>query len=238
MPQDKRHATIILASLNRFYNNPPPMVKEIVVKNIIFDWSGTIADDLRQVWRATNVALVGCGGSAISLARFRREFCLPFRPFYRRHLPGVPQPKIDKFFFGDLVNVQPSIGLLPHASGFLRYCQRSGIRTYVVTTVKTPHFLEQARRLGVAPFLTATLSGVRDKRRAIRRFFRETKMKPRETLFVGDMSHDIETARVAGCHACAVLTGFNFRDELIAAQPDFLVKNLSDLRKQLNHATL
>ena len=204
------------------------------IRNIIFDWSGTLCDDLRQVWRATNVALRGCGGKPISLLTFRREFCLPFRPFYRRHLAGVPQVRIDVFFFGELAKVQHTMKLLPHARAFLQHCQRRGIRRYIVTTVKTPQFLGQLRMLGVDRHFTATLSGIRDKRRAIRRFFRENRLSPNETLFVGDMSHDVETARLAGCHACAVLTGFNLRGELVAAKPDLLVKNLAELRQKLN----
>lgn len=208
------------------------------IRNIIFDWSGTLCDDLRQVWRATNAALRGCGGRPISLMQFRREFCLPFRPFYRRRLPGVPQNRIDAFFFGELAKVQHTMRLLPHAREFLRYCRRRGIRTYVVTTVKTPQFLGQLKMLGVEQCFAATLSGVRDKRRAIRRFLRQNRLKPSHTLFVGDMSHDIATARLAGCHACAVLTGFNLREELKAARPDLIVRNLADLRKHLNHARI
>ena len=210
-----------------------------MVKNIILDWSGTLVDDLRQVWCATNVTLVGCGRRAISLSEFRREFCLPFRIFYQRYLLGIPQKEIDRFFFAELAKIQGTIILLPYARTFLRDCQRRGIHTYIVTTVKTAPFREQARRLGVEQFFRGTLSGIRDKRKAIQPFLRTHHLHPDQTLFVGDMVHDIETAHSVGARVCAVLTGFSRRDELIAAKPDLLVKNLDELRKHLNsHSTI
>ncbi len=210
-----------------------------MVKNIILDWSGTLVDDLRQVWSATNVALVGCGRRAISLSEFRREFCLPFRIFYQRYLPGIPQKEIDRFFFAELAEIQTSITALPYARTFLRYCQQQGIYTYIVTTVKTAPFTEQARRLRLEQFFRGTLSGIRDKRKAIQRFLRTHHLGPDQTLFVGDMVHDIETAHFVGSRVCAVLTGFSRRDALIAAKPDLLVKNLAELRTHLNsHSTI
>jgi ADP-ribose pyrophosphatase YjhB (NUDIX family) len=55
-------------------------------------------------------------------------------------------------------------------------------------------------------------------------------LKPGETLFIGDMEHDIETARHGGIHSCAVLTGYNTLEQLRAAKPDLIVEHLSELR--------
>ena len=58
-------------------------------------------------------------------------------------------------------------------------------------------------------------------------------MDPGETLFIGDMQHDIETAQHGGVHSCAVLTGYNTLAQLRAAQPDLIVEHLGELRGQL-----
>jgi len=55
-------------------------------------------------------------------------------------------------------------------------------------------------------------------------------LKPDETLFIGDMEHDIETARHGGIHSCAVLTGYNTLEQLREAKPDLIVEHLSELR--------
>jgi phosphoglycolate phosphatase len=58
-------------------------------------------------------------------------------------------------------------------------------------------------------------------------------LRPGETLFIGDMEHDIETARHGGVHSCAVLTGYNTVEQLRAAKPDLIVEHLSELRDVL-----
>jgi ADP-ribose pyrophosphatase YjhB (NUDIX family) len=61
---------------------------------------------------------------------------------------------------------------------------------------------------------------------------------PVETLFVGDMQHDIKTARHGGIHSCAVLTGYNTLEQLRAAQPDLIVEHLGELRDILEQNNL
>ena len=52
-----------------------------MIRNIIFDWSGTLVDDLPGVWQATNHVFKRAGISQITLEKFRAEFTLPFKNF-------------------------------------------------------------------------------------------------------------------------------------------------------------
>ena len=49
-----------------------------MIRNIIFDWSGTLVDDLPAVWEATNHVFAQSGIAPLSLEQFRAEFALPF----------------------------------------------------------------------------------------------------------------------------------------------------------------
>ena len=69
-----------------------------MIRNIIFDWSGTLVDDLPAVWKATNYVLVQAERAELTLAEFRAEFCLPFTLFYDRHVPHVPLPQLETWF--------------------------------------------------------------------------------------------------------------------------------------------
>ena len=66
----------------------------------------------------------------------------------------------------------------------------------------------------------------------------KTIFKPDETLFIGDMEHDIETAQHGGIHSCAVLTGYNTLEQLRAAKPDLIVEHLGELRRVLEQNDL
>mgnify|MGYP001615958707 CR=1 FL=1 len=55
------------------------------------------------------------------------------------------------------------------------------------------------------------------------------KIKPEKTLFIGDMTIDVMTGKNAGVPTCAVTYGFESREKLLAAKPDYLVDDLSQL---------
>ncbi|MCX7713644.1 MAG: HAD hydrolase-like protein, partial [Chthoniobacterales bacterium] len=92
--------------------------------------------------------------------------------------------------------------------------------------IKKAHFEKQASSLGVRDLFTATYTEVMDKREKIRWLLAEHGLKARETVFIGDMVHDVETARHGGVLSIAVLTGFDPVEKLIPAKPDILVQNL------------
>lgn len=208
-----------------------------MIRNIIFDWSGTLVDDLPAVLKASNYVLTQSGRTAMSLEQFRAEFSLPFKKFYDRHTPEVPMPQLEAWFHQEFRQVQSSVIELPHARKFLEFCRAHKIRTFLLSTVHGDYFATQCQVTGFDAFLDKPYTDVWDKREKIHEILRENNLKPDETLFIGDMEHDIETARHGGIHACAVLTGYNTLDQLRAAKPDLIVEHLGELRTVLekNH---
>jgi phosphoglycolate phosphatase len=209
-----------------------------VIRNIIFDWSGTLVDDLPAVWKATNAVLAQAEAEEMSLDRFRAEFCLPFSRFYDRHAPRVALPKLESWYMGHFEHVLDSVRALPHAREFLQFCRDRGLRSFLLSSIHADHFRSQAEATGFAGFFEKTYVAVRDKRSQIHAVLAENTLNPAETLFVGDMQHDIETARHGGIRSCAVLTGYNTLDQLRAAEPDLIVEHLGELRAQLDQSAL
>jgi len=209
-----------------------------MIRNIIFDWSGTLVDDLPAVWKATNYVLVQAKRAEMSLEEFRAEFCLPFTLFYDRHTPNVPLKQLEAWFHSHFVQVQNSVRELPHARQFLEFCRDRGLRTFLLSTVHEDYFAVQAGTTGFDKFLDKPYLGVWDKRKKIHEILEDNGLAPRETLFIGDMQHDIETARHGGVHSCAVLTGYNTLGQLRAAEPDLIVEHLRELRELLDQHDL
>jgi phosphoglycolate phosphatase-like HAD superfamily hydrolase/ADP-ribose pyrophosphatase YjhB (NUDIX family) len=201
-----------------------------VIRNIIFDWSGTLVDDLPAVLQASNFVLAQAGKPEMSLDQFRAEFSLPFTRFYDRHTPGVPMPQLEEWFHAEFRRAQTSVAELPHARAFLEFCRAKKIRAFLLSTIHTDHFKVQCGVTGFDAFLEKPYTDIWDKRKKIHDILRENRLKPDETLFIGDMEHDIETARHGGIYSCAVLTGYNTLDQLRAAKPDLIVEHLSELK--------
>jgi phosphoglycolate phosphatase len=204
-----------------------------VIRNIIFDWSGTLVDDLPAVWKATNYVLAQAERAEMSLEQFRAEFCLPFTIFYDRHVPHIPLPQLETWFHSRFKQVQDSVCELPHAREFLEFCRAHEVRTFLLSTVHRDHFAVQTAITGFGKYLEKPYINVWDKRQKIHDILEENGLVPGETLFVGDMQHDIETAKHGGIHSCAVLTGYNTLEQLRAAQPDVIVEHLRELRENL-----
>ena len=208
-----------------------------MIRNLIFDWSGTLVDDLPAVWRATNEVFRRAGVAELTLDQFRAEFCLPFLNFYSRHVPHVALPELEQWFHGHFREVQHLARELPHAREMLVYCRDRGLATFLLSTIHRDHYAAQAALTGFDQFLDHPYIEVRDKRTKIIEMLRHHGLKADETLFVGDMQHDIETARHGGVFSCAVLTGYNRLDQLRASEPDLIVEHLGELREWLerNH---
>jgi len=204
-----------------------------VIRNIIFDWSGTLVDDLPAVWHATNHVLAQSKCREMSLEEFRAEFALPFTTFYDKHTPHIPLPQLEEWFHGRFRQVQDTVTPLPHAREFLEFCRARGVRTFLLSTVAAEHFAVQARTSGFGPFLDKPYIGVWDKRQKIHEILGENGLNADETLFIGDMQHDIETARHGGILSAAVLTGYNTLGQLRAATPDVIVEHLGELQEIL-----
>lgn len=208
------------------------------IRNVIFDWSGTLVDDLPAVWQASNHVFAQAGKTPLTLDAFRAEFCLPFAPFYDQHLPGVPMEQLERWFHARFREVQDSVDALPHAREFLVFCRAEGLRTFLLSTVHPDHWATQSARTGLGGFIDRPYVGVPDKRRVIHQILAENSLAAAETIFIGDMQHDIETARHGGIRGVAVLTGFNTLNQLRAAEPDLIVEHLGELRSILERSGL
>ncbi|HEV7926373.1 MAG TPA: NUDIX domain-containing protein [Verrucomicrobiae bacterium] len=204
-----------------------------MIRNIIFDWSGTLVDDLPAVLAATNAVFEECGVEKLSLEKFRSEFCLPFKHFYDRFVPNVPLADLERSFHGHFRLVQDQVAALPHAREFLLFCRNSGLRTFILSTVHKDYFALQSKAQGFDKFIERAYTGIWDKRLKIVEVLTENQLVAGETLFIGDMQHDVETARHGGVRSCAVLTGYNRLDQLRASEPDVIVEHLGELRQIL-----
>ena len=195
----------------------------------------------RPSWPRPISSSRSAGLKKMTLDQFRAEFCLPFKNFYDRFAPGIPIGKVGG------VLPQP---LQPDAGGRRRNCPTPAIfSSFAASTrsgrfcsapFRSHYFARQAAANGFDEFIDRPYPGVWDKRAKIIELLAENQLAAAETIFIGDMQHDIETAKFGGIGSCAVLTGYNRLDQLRASEPDVIVEHLGELREILerNHFQL
>ncbi|MBK1883742.1 HAD hydrolase-like protein [Luteolibacter pohnpeiensis] len=203
-------------------------------RNLIFDWSGTLVDDLGPVIDATNAVLVRYGLDPMDREQFRRKFRLPYREFYEELLPGIALEELEAHFRPAFDESKAPVWVLPHAREKLDWCKQLGIRTFVLSSMDATVFARQLELFGLTEHFEATYAGVIDKRELIHQILETHHLNPTETAFVGDMTHDIETARHGGISSIAVLTGYQDPEILATVKPDLTVPDLSVLMKLMD----
>ncbi len=203
-------------------------------RNLIFDWSGTLVDDLGPVIEATNVVLTHHSLPPLDRESFRRRFRLPYHEFYAEILPLVPLDELEILFRAAFQSSLVPVTVLPHAREKLAWCAAHGIRTFVLSSMDTRAFERQLDAFGLRPLFEATYAGVLDKRTLIHQLLATHGLDPALTAFVGDMTHDVETARHGGIASIAVLTGYQHPEILAAARPDLTVPDLGALLSLLD----
>jgi len=198
-------------------------------RNLIFDWSGTLVDDMGPVIEATNAVLGKYGIAPYDREGFRRGFRLPYSEFYAEILPGVSLEELESHFRPAFDAAVTPVTVLPHAREKLEWAHARGLRMFVLTSMDADAFLRQLHEFRMEDFFEKTYAGVLDKRELIDIIIETHRLDREETAFVGDMTHDIETARHGGISSIAVLTGYHHAEVLAAVRPDITVPDLGVL---------
>lgn len=205
-----------------------------MIRNILLDWSGTVADDLPNVLQAVNGMLRSVGRSGMTRQEFLAKFRLPYPEFFREVLPAeTTLEQMQQLYLEHFPHVHEGVTLLPHATEFMRYATATGRRLVVLSSAPLAHVEAQAIALGVRDAFEVLRCGVVDKRLEITELLKNLDMRPEETVFIGDMRHDIEAGKAAGVISIGTCTGYESAETLLTAEPDMLVRDLSRLPQLL-----
>ena len=198
--------------------------------NLIFDWSGTLCDDMALTIEATNYVLAQYNREPLDRKAFRNEFQLPYPDYYAVKIPEARLEDLENFYRHAFDNSTTGVTLIPHAKEFVQFCRTLGIRCFILTSMDPKAFDEQATQLGMYDYFEHIHSGIHNKEHYIATLMQMHGLNPHETAFIGDMQHDIRAAHCAGITGIGVLTGYNNPMQLAEAEPELTVPDLAALR--------
>ncbi len=205
----------------------------MMFRNLIFDWSGTLGDDMALTIEATNYVLAQYELPPLDKKQFRNEFQLPYPDYYAWKTPGAKLEDLENYYRFAFDHSSTPVTLIPHAMEFMEWCRAQGIRCFALTSMDPKAFDEQSSMLGIKPFFEGIHSGIHNKEHYIPQVMERHGLKPEETAFIGDMQHDIRAAHCAGITGIGVLTGYNNAAQLAESEPELTVPHLGALRALL-----
>lgn len=194
----------------------------------MFDWSGTLYDDHRPSFLATQKIIQKLAGHKLSFEEYKREFTLPVMPFYRRYGVNLSIERINQIYF-DIYDLHYHQGkIFPGVLKTLKFLASQKITMSIFSTLKQEYLDDLCRRLGIAKYFKFVHGSVCDKRKEMHLHLKRIKAKKKNILFIGDMNHDVEAGNLHGLISACVMNGYHNTEKLLKAKPRFAWKSQTD----------
>ena len=200
-----------------------------MIRLVIFDWSGVICDDAERAYRKTVAVLESFNKPGMTFEEWRRSFYLPWVGWYAEQGVKVPPEEIRKRFKAFESHYDQTAKIYPGVKEMLEFLKGKGVKTAVLSTNMSHLVRLDARAFGIEDLFDSWQTQVVDKRDSIKDILNEFKVSPEETLYVGDMVHDIETGKFAGVKVAVCTFGYTPRELLLKHSPDYVLERISDL---------
>ena len=191
---------------------------------IIWDWNGTLLDDVTSAVSALNKMLALRGIPPTTLGFYRENFGFPVRPFYAKVGVDLEHEDWDRICvdFHRFVNDEPKI-LRADAKDALSLARGMGMRQTILSALREDMLLHDVKEAGVADMLDAiygvdNLDGATKLSRGydLLRLI-ESRLGEVNLFFVGDTLHDAEVAKGLGARCILVEGGHQSPQRLAAA---------------------
>ncbi len=181
---------------------------------VIWDFNGTIIDDLDLVVRSVNAQLAKRGLPLLTGDRYREVFGFPVADYYRRiglDPDGETMSRLSAEFFDTYAPELPSCPLHDGVRGTLAALRERGVQQYVLSAMEEGLLAQTIEHLGIGEYFTATyglahLEGDSKVSRG-RELLSEHDIASESALMIGDTDHDAEVAEALGLSIALVAVG-------------------------------
>ena len=194
---------------------------------VLFDWNGTLLDDMERARGASNLVRERWAGlGELTLGEFREAWCLPMSEHVKRL--GVPDDRnaeATRDWSTHLAAIEAP--LAPGLSETLDALRDAGIAIAVVSSAGEDAVLRDIEAHGLAQRFDDIHAGVSLKQTAISRYVDGA--PPGAVWYVGDTKFDMVQACAAGSVAIGYTSGYDGADALHEGGAHHLIDRLEDL---------
>jgi phosphoglycolate phosphatase len=199
------------------------------IKNIIFDWSGVISNDHKTVYETCMKVFCRLGVKEITYEEFRKEFELPYMNFNNKY-HKAPVEEVEQTY-RDESKTTGLPEMYPGAKEALQKFSSHGINMTLFTAMSSGRLAVEIKHFGIGHFFQNPGKDIRDKVREIGPFVKKHNFSPADTIYIGDMVHDIHAAKAAGLKVIAATWGYDGRQKLEIEKPDFVADSWQDVER-------
>ena len=196
--------------------------------HILWDWNGTLLDDVAWCMACINAMLNKRGLPALdTVEAYRAVFGFPVIDYYRRAgfdfekepYVNLAAEFIDRYYGYESRPNDSRLAVFPGAAETLSAFREAGVRQILLSASEMNYLLAQVNQFGMAVYFDEIL-GISDIYAAgktelgIGYIRRE---KPEKAVLIGDTPHDLDVARALGVYCILVASGHQSKDALLSA---------------------
>ena len=206
-------------------------------KHIIWDWNGTLLDDIDVSMDALNYIL---GKVKLPLVtdkcEYRRYFQFPVIEYYKKVGFDFQKTPFDELADAYMSYYQPNslhCHLHEGAKKALSLFHEMGLKQYILSASQLDFLKEQVAIYDIEKYFEKIcgLDNIHaySKAELAKVFVKESGFVLDEVVFVGDSVHDSEVATGAGCSCILIANGHEHKDKLIATG-NLVIDSISELK--------
>lgn len=188
---------------------------------IVWDWNGTLFDDVQLCFDCINRLLQRHGLKPLAtLAQYRAVFGFPVSDYYKRvgfDFDRVPFAVLAEEYMADYQGKSAGCPLYPDALQTLRRGRELGLGQILLSASRRDYLLEQLESCGVSDVFDSVW-GIGDfyaaSKEALAHRLRESLPPADKLWFVGDTLHDAQVAKAVGAGCVLVTVGHQSRERL------------------------
>ncbi|MCC8173203.1 MAG: HAD family hydrolase [Odoribacter sp.] len=208
-------------------------------KNIVWDWNGTLVNDIQKNHTTLNNMLKRRGLKEFTIEEYKQHFTFPVENFYKLANFDFQKESMHEISL-DFVNTYDSLDiptpLTQNAYEILNTLHTAGYKLYILSALRQDFLHQMLKEFGIAHFFSTACGS--DNIYATSKIARGQKMvnecgiNPAETLMIGDTVHDAEVAHSLGFDCILYTGGHNSKKRLQKQAP--IIDNLQQLTNYLD----
>lgn len=191
------------------------MLDPLSYSHVVFDWNGTLVDDVALAVGSVNAVRAELGMSSVTLAQYRRSFRFPIQVFYEDlgfDFEHTGFEELVEAYLGHFDAGVSECDFCPGAFELVSQLKTHGAQVAVLSASHQKTLIETAKRNDLHSHIDhffgledSAASGKLDRARDLDRLMKRPANA--RVLMIGDTDHDAEVAFDRGWDFLAVATG-------------------------------
>lgn len=191
------------------------------IENILFDFNGTLVDDVDLCLDLLNEMLVLRNHQQVDLKRYLEVFNFPVIEYYKQAGFDFPKdnfPELATYFIDHYSRRNIECSLYKNVVDVLKYFKDKGKNLVIISASEKNLLLSQLRRYGIDVYFS-DISGLDNinassKVESAKQFLSSKNYNLDKTVFIGDTLHDLEVSKEINVDCILISQGHQSRKRL------------------------